>query len=106
MVNSPPRYDYDAYSGLAGPAAPAPPERGPIGMRRLTGRRPVGNVAITLFAFAFEAGFVTWLLSSITIPDRALHPVLHTATWFMIVATLLIEVFRLINVITLCLATI
>ncbi|WP_307834738.1 glycosyltransferase family 2 protein [Paractinoplanes lichenicola] len=101
-----PRYDYDAYSGLAGPAVPPPDEPGPIAMRRLTGRRPLGNIAITLFAFAFEATFVTWLLSSVTVPDRALHPTLHAATWFMIVATLLIEVFRLVNVVTLCLATI
>ncbi|GAB2604599.1 glycosyl transferase [Paractinoplanes abujensis] len=101
-----PRYDYDAYSGLAGPAVPSPDEPGRIGMRRLSGRRPVGNLAITLFAFAFEATFVAWLLSSVAVPDRALHPTLHAATWFMIVATLLIEVFRLVNVITLCLATI
>nr|WP_308128927.1 cellulose synthase catalytic subunit [Actinoplanes polyasparticus] len=101
-----PRYDYHAYSGLAGPAAPAPSTPGPIGLRRLAGRRPIGNVAITLFAFVFEATFVGWLLSSVAVPDRALHPVLHFATWFMIGATLLIEVFRLVNVVTLCLATI
>ncbi|WP_308121413.1 glycosyltransferase family 2 protein [Paractinoplanes bogorensis] len=99
--------DYDAYSRLAGPAAAEQAAgKGPIAMRRLAGRRPVGNVAITLFAFLFEATFVTWLLTSIAVPDAGLHPVLHAATWFMIVATLLIEVFRLVNVVTLCLATI
>ncbi len=100
------RYDYDAYSRLAGSATPAPADPGPTAMRRLAGRRPAGNLAIIAFAFAFEAAFVIWLLTSVTVPDRALHPVLHTATWFMIGATLLIEVFRLVNVVTLCLATI
>nr|BFE73475.1 hypothetical protein GCM10020092_067760 [Actinoplanes digitatis] len=60
---------------------------------------------ITLFAFAFESTFFAWLLSSIEVPERTLHPGLYAATIFMIVATALIELFRLVNVVTLCLAT-
>jgi hypothetical protein len=105
-VALPNRYGYNAYSVLAGPAA-RPEEAGDrIRMRRLARRRPLTTVLITVFAFAFESTFFAWLLSSIVLPDRDLHPVLYGATIFMIGATALIELFRLVNVVTLCLATV
>nr|BFE76491.1 hypothetical protein GCM10020092_097920 [Actinoplanes digitatis] len=74
-------------------------------MRPLARRRPIATVLITLFAFAFESTFFAWLLSSIEVPDPRLHTWLYAATVVMIVATALIELFRLVNVVTLCLAT-
>ncbi|HEU4348353.1 MAG TPA: glycosyltransferase family 2 protein [Actinoplanes sp.] len=101
----PNRYSYTAYSVLAGPAA-RPADAGErVAMRRLARRRPFSTLLITLFAFAFESTFFGWLVSSITVPDRGLHPILFGATVFMIAATALIELFRLVNVVTLCLAT-
>jgi cellulose synthase/poly-beta-1,6-N-acetylglucosamine synthase-like glycosyltransferase len=101
----PNRYSYSAYSVLAGPASTAEEAGDRVRMRRLARRRPVTTLLITLFAFAFEATFFGWLLSSIAVPDRALNPVLYAATVGMIGATALIELFRLVNVVTLCLAT-
>ncbi len=101
----PNRYSYSAYSVLAGPASTAEEAGGRVRMRRLAQRRPVTTLLITLFAFAFEATFFGWLLSSIAVPDRTLNPVLYAATVGMIGATALIELFRLVNVVTLCLAT-
>ncbi|MFF5084251.1 glycosyltransferase family 2 protein [Actinoplanes sp. NPDC000266] len=99
------RYDYPAYSVLAG--APAMPDEsgGRIRMRRLARRRPLTTLAITVLAFAFETTFFFWLVSSIELPDRGMRPWLFGATAVMIGATALIELFRLVNVVTLCLAT-
>jgi cellulose synthase/poly-beta-1,6-N-acetylglucosamine synthase-like glycosyltransferase len=99
-------YDYPAYSVLAGDPVSRKEAPGQIRMRRLARRRPVITVLITLLAFAFETTFFGWLLASIELPDRAMQPVFYWATLIMIGATALIEMFRLVNVVTLCLATI
>ncbi|MFC3736908.1 glycosyltransferase family 2 protein [Paractinoplanes deccanensis] len=102
----PNRYDYPAYSVLAGPPLRVEEAGGTIAMRRLARRRPLTTLAITVLAFAFETTFFFWLVSSIELPDRDMRPWLFGATAVMIVATALIELFRLVNVVTLCLATI
>ncbi|GAA2685524.1 glycosyltransferase family 2 protein [Actinoplanes palleronii] len=101
------RYNYSAYSVLAGPADPPPEGDEPyrVRMHRMSPRRPVRTLLITLFAFAFESSFLGWLVASIAIPDPRLRPVLFAATCSMIAATTVIELFRLVNVVTLCLAT-
>jgi nicotinamide riboside transporter PnuC len=101
----PGRYEYSSYSVLAGPAEVPAPGPARVKMRPLARRRPLTTVLITLFAFTFESTFFAWLLSSIEVPDRSLHTWLYAATIVMIVATTLIELFRLVNVVTLCLAT-
>ncbi|WP_127499665.1 glycosyltransferase family 2 protein [Actinoplanes solisilvae] len=103
----PARYNYSAYSVLAGPADPAPADQRPyrVRMKRLARRRPVLTILITLFAFALESTFFGWLLTSIEVPDRDLRPVLFAGAITMIVATAAIELFRLVNVVTLCLST-
>jgi cellulose synthase/poly-beta-1,6-N-acetylglucosamine synthase-like glycosyltransferase len=103
----PARYNYSAYSVLAGPADPPPAkdQAYSVRMKRLARRRPVLAVLITLFAFAFESTFFGWLIASIEIPDRRLSPVLYGGAVVMIGATATIELFRLVNVVTLCLAT-
>jgi len=101
----PARYEYSGYSVLAGPAEVPAPGPNRVRMRPLARRRPLTTVLITLFAFTFESTFLAWLLSSIEIPDAGLHAWLYAATVVMIVSTTLIELFRLVNVVTLCLAT-
>ena len=101
----PGRYEYSGYSVLAGPAEVPGPGPSRVRMRPLARRRPLTTVLITLFAFAFESTFLAWLLSSIEIPDAGLPAWLYAATVVMIVSTTLIELFRLVNVVTLCLAT-
>ncbi|WP_433828448.1 glycosyltransferase family 2 protein [Actinoplanes sp. CA-015351] len=99
------QYEYSAYSVLAGPAEPAPPDGYRVQMRRMARRRPIRTVLITLFAFAFESTFFGWLLTSIELPDQRLQTTLYVATLFMIGATATIELFRLVNVVALCFAT-
>ncbi|MEV0898800.1 cellulose synthase catalytic subunit [Actinoplanes sp. NPDC049802] len=76
-----------------------------VRLRPLSRRRPVRSALIALFAFAFETTFFGWLLASIEVPDRRADTALFATTVFMIGATALIELFRLVNVVTLCLAT-
>lgn len=104
-VGLPTRYGYTAYSVLAGPAATADEAGDRVTMRPLARRRPVATLLITLFAFVFESTFFGWLLLKIDVPDSDLQTGLFAATVFMIAATALIELFRLVNVVTLCLAT-
>jgi hypothetical protein len=104
-VMLPQRYGYSAYSVLAGPAATAEEAGDRVTMRPLARRRPITTLLITLFAFAFESTFFGWLLLKIEVPDPDLQTGLYAATIFMIAATALIELFRLVNVVTLCLST-
>ncbi|MGW4946704.1 glycosyltransferase family 2 protein [Actinoplanes sp. NPDC004185] len=101
----PGKYEYSSYSVLAGPAEVPAPGPARVKMRPLARRRPLTTVLITLFAFTFETTFFAWLLSSMEIPDAGMRTWLYAATVVMIAATGLIELFRLVNVFTLCLAT-
>ncbi|MEU4692611.1 glycosyltransferase [Actinoplanes sp. NPDC023714] len=93
-------YDYDGFSRLAGDADPVPEADYRVRLRPLSRRRPVRSVLIAAFAFAFESTFFGWLISSMALPERQ-----RAITAVMIGATVLIELFRLVNVVTLCLAT-
>ncbi|MEV6299972.1 glycosyltransferase family 2 protein [Actinoplanes sp. NPDC051861] len=99
------RYDYDGFSRLAGETEPVPPGEYRVRLKPLSRRRPVSTLLIATFAFCFEATFFGWLVASIALPDRRMHTWLFATTAFMIGATALIELFRLVNVVTLCLAT-
>jgi hypothetical protein len=101
----PAQFEYSAYSVLAGPAEQPPDGTYQVRMRRLARRRPIRTLLVTLFAFAFESTFFGWLVTSIELPDQRLHTIQYTATVLMIAATAAIELFRLVNVVTLCLAT-
>ncbi|WP_229071186.1 glycosyltransferase family 2 protein [Actinoplanes sp. DH11] len=93
-------YDYDGFSRLAGDADPVPGADYRVRLRPLSRRRPIRSVLIAGFAFAFESTFFGWLIASMDLPERQ-----RAITAVMIAATALIELFRLVNVVTLCLAT-
>ncbi|GLW33173.1 glycosyltransferase family 2 protein [Actinoplanes regularis] len=93
-------YDYDSFSRLAGPPDPAPEGDYRVRLKRLTRHRPVRSLLITIFAFTLEATFFGWLLASADLSGGLLTP-----TAILVGAIALIELFRLVNVVTLCLAT-
>ncbi|GIF14528.1 glycosyltransferase family 2 protein [Actinoplanes teichomyceticus] len=90
-------YDYDSFSRLAGPADPAPPGPYRVRLRRLTRHRRTRGLLIAVLAFTVEATFAGWLLTRAD-PAGGLGPA-------MVATIALIELFRLINVATLGLAT-
>ncbi|GAA4587769.1 hypothetical protein BJY16_008332 [Actinoplanes octamycinicus] len=91
-------YDYDSFSRLAGPPDPAPTGDYRVRLRPLTRNRPIRSLLITTLAFALEATFFGWLLTSADLSGGGVATV-------MVGAIALIELFRLVNVVTLCLAT-
>jgi cellulose synthase/poly-beta-1,6-N-acetylglucosamine synthase-like glycosyltransferase len=93
-------YDYDSFSRLAGSPDPAPEGGHRVRLKRLTRHRPVRSLLIAGFAFTLEATFFGWLLTSAHLAGGLTVP-----TMTMVVAIALIELFRLVNVVTLCLAT-
>ncbi|WIM94159.1 glycosyltransferase family 2 protein [Actinoplanes oblitus] len=88
-------YDYDSFSRLAGPADPVPTGDYRVRLRPLTRHRPIRNLLLTSLAFLLEATFFGWLLTKADLSGGGLAPAMIA----------LIELFRLVNVVTLCLAT-
>ncbi|GAA4951406.1 glycosyltransferase family 2 protein [Actinoplanes utahensis] len=98
--------DYDGFSRLAGDVEAVPDgDDYQVRLQPLSRRRPIRSALIAAFAFAFESTFFGWLLAKVELPDRRMQTALFLVTVFMIAATALIELFRLVNVVTLCLAT-
>lgn len=97
--------DYAGFSVLAGDPEPAPEGDYRIRLKPLSRRSPVRSTLIAMCAFAFESTFFGWLIDKVELPDRRMETALFAVTVFMIAATALIELFRLVNVVTLCLAT-
>ncbi|GAA2684698.1 glycosyltransferase family 2 protein [Actinoplanes palleronii] len=93
-------YDYDSFSRLAGPLDPVPHGDYRVRLQPLTRHRPVRSLLITIVAFTLEATFFGWLITA-TDFSGGIGP----ATALMVAAIALVELIRLINVITLCLAT-
>ncbi|WP_344647933.1 glycosyltransferase family 2 protein [Cryptosporangium japonicum] len=98
-------YDYEGYSTLAGPIQAAPQGEYRVQMRRLFRRRPLRTALVTLLALVVEVTFFAWLLIAGKMPKVEGHQALYAATIFVIVCTALVELFRLINVLTLCIMT-
>ncbi|MGY1735785.1 glycosyltransferase family 2 protein [Geodermatophilus sp. SYSU D00684] len=104
-ASAPPQYPYDAYSTLAGPLGEAG-EGYTVQFERLVrrDRRRGRALVISAAAIVLELLFLVWLL-------RPAHWPADTGgwTWYlsltMVVTIGLIEVLRLVNVVTLALAT-
>lgn len=98
-------YDYDGYSELAGPPSTPNPNY-EVQYRRLNqGRARIGAGLLVTAALLFEALFLTWLLLPSHWPQgQQGWQLILSAT--MIVFIGLIELFRLINVGTLAMATV
>jgi cellulose synthase/poly-beta-1,6-N-acetylglucosamine synthase-like glycosyltransferase len=105
-VKQPRTYAYSSFAQLAGPLRePSPGYR--VGYQQI-GSRPTVRLRGRLLALAavlFEAVFLVWLLWPSHYPDDA-GRLAHALGIAMVASVGLIEVLRLVNIITLCLATI
>jgi cellulose synthase/poly-beta-1,6-N-acetylglucosamine synthase-like glycosyltransferase len=104
----------EAFSRLAGPLS-APPTDRPYqvqyrGMRKIDGsRRIAGSVAIAVLNICFEVFFFLWLLQPSHFAETNPGPVAEAArvaNVFVICSIALVELLRLINVLSLSLASI
>ena len=100
-------YDYERYSTLAGPFEDVADESGPptVRFRRPAGARPRRQLAGTALVMAIQTAFVVWLMLPSHRPRLSADPVLAVASIVMVASIYLIELFRFINVSSLCIAS-
>jgi hypothetical protein len=98
------RYDYARYSTLAGELEE--PVSGPIvRYRRPAGARPRRQLAGTVMVMLIQTAFLVWLMLPRHLPHLSRHPVIAAASIVMIGSIYLIELFRFVNVSSLCIAS-
>ena len=101
-------YDYAAFSELTGPFQ-EPPVGQPYEVRyrnlSSTVRQRGQALVLTVAALTFELVFLLWLLQPAHWPDSNTSPLAYWTSVTLVSFTGLIEFMRLVNVTTLCLAT-
>jgi cellulose synthase/poly-beta-1,6-N-acetylglucosamine synthase-like glycosyltransferase len=99
-----PHYDYARYSTLAGEFEE--PGSGPIlRYRQPPGAHPRRQRAGTVIVMLIQTGFLVWLMLPSHRPHLSRHPVIAAASIVMVASIYLIELFRFINVSSLCIAS-
>ncbi len=96
--------DYDRFSTLAGELAPAPDHGYQVEFKRLGQWRPLRTMALVAGALLFVGGFLAWLM----LPSHWPHDggqALQIASYVMVIDTGIIGLFALVNVTTLCRAS-
>ena len=99
-------YDYDTASQYAGVAEQPPEGEYRVRYRRLPRWRPVRTTALTLLMPALAVGFLVWLLLPSHWPNNLHSPLLTVVSYSMVVSIAMLEIIRLLNIVTLCLATV
>jgi cellulose synthase/poly-beta-1,6-N-acetylglucosamine synthase-like glycosyltransferase len=103
-VDVPPQYDYARYSTLAGELEEPVP--GPIvRYRRPVGAQPRRQLAGTVILMVIQTGFLVWLMLPSHLSHLSRDPVIAAASIVMIGSIYLIELFRFVNVSSLCIAS-
>lgn len=98
-------YDYERYSTLAGEAEePIGPDV-KVRYRRPPGARPVRQNLGAFLVIAMQVGFLVWLMAPGRLPHLSHHLWLAAASIVMVGSIYLIELFRFINITSLCLAS-
>ncbi|GGM80147.1 glycosyltransferase family 2 protein [Dactylosporangium sucinum] len=99
----------ESFSRLAGPLNP-PPTNGPYRVRyRNQRQRVAGSIAIALLNICFEVVFCVWLLQPAHFAQTNPGPVAEAAGYanvFVICSIAIVELLRLVNVLSLSLASI
>jgi cellulose synthase/poly-beta-1,6-N-acetylglucosamine synthase-like glycosyltransferase len=97
-------YDYVRYSTLAGELEE--PGSGPIvRYRRPVGARPRRQLAGMVLVMLIQTAFLVWLMLPSHLPHLSRHPLIAAASIVMVGSIYLIELFRFINVSSLCIAS-
>jgi cellulose synthase/poly-beta-1,6-N-acetylglucosamine synthase-like glycosyltransferase len=99
-------YDYARFSRLSGElTAPEPGTETRVRYRRLPRTRPLRTIFGAAIVMATQAAFFVWILLPRHFPLGNDQPLLYVSSLVMLCSIYAIELFRLINVSTLCLAT-
>jgi len=101
-----PGYDYDRFSTLAGDLNECPADGAyTVQFRRLGHWRPVRTAMLVVLALLCVGGFFIWMLLPEHWPEYGAHPWMQVASIVIVVNTGIIGVFALVNLSTLCRAS-
>ncbi len=100
------KYDYERASRYAGDAEQPPADGYRVEYRRLPRWRPVRSFALALCLPLLAGGFLVWLLLPSHWPHDLHSPFLTVVSYSMLVSIAMLEVIRIVNVATLCRATV
>jgi cellulose synthase/poly-beta-1,6-N-acetylglucosamine synthase-like glycosyltransferase len=101
-----PLYDYKRYSTLAGDLEePGSGSEPIIRYRRPPGARPRRQLAGTAMVMLIQTTFLVWLMLPGHLPHLSRHPLIAGASIVMVGSIYLIELFRFVNVSSLCIAS-
>ena len=98
-------YDYERYSQLTGPLTDPPEDESTVRYRRPPGARPKRQLAGAVTVLVIQSAFLIWLLMPGHLPGLSHSVLLSAGSIVMIGSIYLIELFRLINVGSLCIAS-
>jgi cellulose synthase/poly-beta-1,6-N-acetylglucosamine synthase-like glycosyltransferase len=104
-MNDETAFDYAGFSELAGALEAPPPGAYRVQYRRLPGWRPLRTIALVSCMLASELAFLIWLLLPQHWPRNQTVLAVHVIAVCMVAIIAVIELFRLLNVFTVCLAT-
>ena len=100
-----PLYDYERYGTLAGEFEDPGSEPAVVRYRRPAGARPRRHLAGTILVMLIQTGFLVWLMLPSHLPRLSGNPAIAIASIVMVGSIYLIELFRFINVSSLCIAS-
>jgi cellulose synthase/poly-beta-1,6-N-acetylglucosamine synthase-like glycosyltransferase len=98
-------YDYESFAQLTGPFADVAEDASTVSYRRIGGRRPIRQLIFTGAVLAVQTIFLLWLVQPSHLPSLSRSPLLAAGSVIMVGSIYLIELFRLINVASLCIAS-
>lgn len=98
-------YDYGRYSMLAGEVEDPTTDDAVVRYRRPAGARPLRQLLGTAFVTLTQIAFLVWLMLPRHLPHLSRDPWIAAASITMIASIYLIELFRFINVTSLCIAS-
>lgn len=98
-------YDYERFSQITGPLTNPSEEQPQVRYRRLPNSRPRRQIAGAVAVLLIESAFLAWLLLPGHLPGLSHSVFLSAGSIVMIGSIYLIELFRLINVGSLCIAS-
>lgn len=97
-----PKYDYKAFSQLAGAFSRLPKSPYKVGYRRLSNRKDAAKTGLLALAnVGVEVGFLVWLLVSLIVPILDTTVAMGSAFIALLVCIFVIESFRLVSIVSL-----
>lgn len=98
-------YDYERYSQLTGPLTEPEGNDSTVRYRRSAAARPVRQALGAVAVLVIQSTFLVWLMLPGHLPSLGHSVLLSAASIVMVGSIYLIELFRLVNVGSLCIAS-